>query len=578
MDKSKNQSNKLKILKYMFMPLPFVLGTIGYLQYYDLHWALLKSAQLYTFNVDYIEGDLTIYAAAWLAMIATISMILLVLQYINAFLSTYFKTLSKNSCAVYGNSIYAEHLAKKLKSKSILSEKIISGAKKHVLLFNSDEENLEFYQNNIDKFANKPVFIKLNKAMPYMLKGDNVNVFNTAEITSRLFWRKYPIYQNERVAIIGFEELGQEILSSGVLMNIFSPRQRIEYNIWGNYSHFKGLHAMLDNIITNKFIFHDKDWQEVLFKSGYFNRLILCNAQSQNIIDLSIILSLYGDLQKPGQIFIYADDDSMLKELDVKTFGSTNEIYTVENILNDQYNKKAKDEYIQENHETSWESLNSFDKRLLISQTELKDNWEYHKELIMNGTAKDDNYLIHLKHILKYTFHWWYNRLIKTKYQELEDGSYKIEYNNGDIYEGELEINGNYENSTLCGQGKMFFFDGDIYNGKWKSDLRHGLGKMEYANGFIYEGEFDANYRDGHGKMIFPNKAEYDGEWDLDKWNEQGKYTSVDGAVYDVISKKGVIQPIITDVEATHVSKVEWIDDFPHVYLEEGLMGELEDN
>ena len=59
----------------------------------------------------------------------------------------------------------------------------------------------------------------------------------------------------------------------------------------------------------------------------------------------------------------------------------------------------------------------------------------------------------------------------------------KIEYRNGDVYEGEVN-----ENNDKHGWGKMTYLNGDVYEGEWKKDLYHGWGKITYDNGDVYEG------------------------------------------------------------------------------------------
>lgn len=92
-------------------------------------------------------------------------------------------------------------------------------------------------------------------------------------------------------------------------------------------------------------------------------------------------------------------------------------------------------------------------------------------------------------------------------------GKCKIMYNNGDIFEGELET-WSFEEKTYWrnaedlfdGTGKMSYKNGDIYEGGFKNKKFDGVGKMMYKNGNIYEGGFKNGKFDGHGKFYNAEK------------------------------------------------------------------------
>ena len=64
-----------------------------------------------------------------------------------------------------------------------------------------------------------------------------------------------------------------------------------------------------------------------------------------------------------------------------------------------------------------------------------------------------------------------------------------IRFDNGDIYEGEVD-----ENGYRCGKGIYTFADGRRYEGEWKEDKRNGQGIYTSPNGSRFEGE----YKDDH--------------------------------------------------------------------------------
>lgn len=57
----------------------------------------------------------------------------------------------------------------------------------------------------------------------------------------------------------------------------------------------------------------------------------------------------------------------------------------------------------------------------------------------------------------------------------------------------------------------------------------NGSGRMEYSNGDIYEGVWLDGYRSGYGEYIFSDGSTYIGEWLNDNFNGEGVYFDTDG-------------------------------------------------
>jgi hypothetical protein len=49
--------------------------------------------------------------------------------------------------------------------------------------------------------------------------------------------------------------------------------------------------------------------------------------------------------------------------------------------------------------------------------------------------------------------------------------------------------------------GKTFYPDNSIYSGMILNNKKNGIGKMEFTNGDIYEGEWSDNFMQGQGKF-----------------------------------------------------------------------------
>ena len=59
----------------------------------------------------------------------------------------------------------------------------------------------------------------------------------------------------------------------------------------------------------------------------------------------------------------------------------------------------------------------------------------------------------------------------------------KITYQDGSVYEGELNSNHEWE-----GDGIFIGSKGEEYKGSWKSDLQEGKGEMKFENNEVYAG------------------------------------------------------------------------------------------
>lgn len=59
---------------------------------------------------------------------------------------------------------------------------------------------------------------------------------------------------------------------------------------------------------------------------------------------------------------------------------------------------------------------------------------------------------------------------------------YRLTYENGDIYEGELE------NDLKDGSGVYFYENGEKYDGFFENDMIAGYGKYYFLGGHKYEG------------------------------------------------------------------------------------------
>lgn len=116
-----------------------------------------------------------------------------------------------------------------------------------------------------------------------------------------------------------------------------------------------------------------------------------------------------------------------------------------------------------------------------------------------------------------------------------ENGHGIKKYINVGVYDGE------WKDGDENGHGIMKYINGDVYDGEWKDGYENGHGTMTYANGDRYDGEWKDGYENDHGMLTFANGNSYDGDWVNGEMNGNGIYTYANGEKYKVTCKEDEI-------------------------------------
>ena len=107
-------------------------------------------------------------------------------------------------------------------------------------------------------------------------------------------------------------------------------------------------------------------------------------------------------------------------------------------------------------------------------------------------------------------------------YQDLR----KIEFENGNVYEGEIK------NNLMNGHGTHTWPDGTQYVGNWDNGERTGHGTQTWPDGQEYVGNWNNGQKNGQGTLILSNGVKYVCEWKDDQQNGYGTLTWPDGHKY----------------------------------------------
>ncbi|CAD8200194.1 unnamed protein product [Paramecium octaurelia] len=133
---------------------------------------------------------------------------------------------------------------------------------------------------------------------------------------------------------------------------------------------------------------------------------------------------------------------------------------------------------------------------------------------------------------------------------------YRITYQNGDVYEGELL------NDLKDGLGTYYYENGEKYDGLFSEDLIHGYGKYFFIGGHKYEGDWYQGEKFGMGILDFSTGDRYIGGFYKDAFDGEGTFEYKNGDVFKGQWKKGKKNgPGEMRYKDKRVVIGEWIDD-----------------
>lgn len=340
------QKKRTRLLYIILFCLPFLLGFIGnYKSGNSVLNSLYGALCVYVMELQIQPENIFSEIARWTAPLMTASGIFIAFQQIRQAVSNRIKGRNPDSVAIYGDSVYIDTLISKLGRLGIqggmddLSDGI-DKAGRYVILFQEEQEGLAFYEKHKQDFQNGQVYLGLETIMPQSLQDPNLTIFNLKENTARMYWDTYsliPEYSqgnlNLKIGIIGFDTLGQNILTYGLLNNIFSADQHIEYHIWGNSEEYRNIHTQLPQLAPDQVIFHEGSWTADIQLINGLNRLILCEDSSQNLITLSSLLTFSTCPCIHVNDYLNQVIHSLFVRDGVSIFGSADEIVNIEQIF-----------------------------------------------------------------------------------------------------------------------------------------------------------------------------------------------------------------------------------------------------
>ncbi len=380
--------NLKKLLAGILLLLPFVLGTLGYMEAgCNVTDALYATLCLYVINPASDEINLLIEIARWTGPLATAGGVLLALQGVWQRFRDRIRGMHKDAVAVYceEDQPIGETFAGKLKHGILVTDGKVRKAPQQILLYRNDLDNLNLYHENAAFFESRKVYMRLENTDSFLLKKSKINFFSAGEIIAREYWRKYdltPYLQADsmkvNIAIIGFGTMGRRILNYGLQSNLYRLNQEITYHVWGDSTLYRNSYAGFRMMNGDRIVFHDAGWERDLSILPEMDRIIVTDTDN-----LTLLQEILGKCVS-GEIHYYCPGEALLSEIFANDrfccFGREKEVLTPEQVRSDstyhfakeinyQYaltygngaapqDDKAKEAAMTE----AWEELNGFTK------------------------------------------------------------------------------------------------------------------------------------------------------------------------------------------------------------------------
>lgn len=432
---------RTKILYIILFCLPFILGFIGnYKSGNTILNSLYGALCVYVMELQIQPENLLSEIARWTAPLMTASGVFVAFQQIRRSVANRIKGKNPNSVAIYGDSIYIDTLIDKLGKLGIqggmddLSDGI-DRAGRYVILFQNEQESLAFYERYKKDFQQGQVYLCLENITPQSLEDPNLTIFNLKENTARLYWDQYSLADyyakgilDIQIGIIGFDTLGQNILTYGLLNNIYSPAQHIQYHVWGNYSEYQNIHTQLAQMTPDQVIFHGGDWTADMEIINSLDRLILCKDSEQNLENLSTLLTFCTCRNIHVNDYLNQVISSLFAREGVCIFGSAEEIVNIEQIFKETMlaDAKAFNHYYamkyqncpdtEEAKEEAFRSLDSFTRYSNIASADYQKVREKMVEILRqpeettaDAVIRNRDLLAELEHIRWCRYHYLNN-------------------------------------------------------------------------------------------------------------------------------------------------------------------------
>lgn len=426
---------------------PFIFGTIGYeVAGVDrISDAMYGGISLYSMNLqDGYQYNIWLEIARWTGPLVTATAILFVCRWLGQQLRWKVTGCFRDSIAVYCDDDTRIAFDGKKSSVIYPGREFVSNAKSQIIMLESDEESIQFYERHQKALKNRKVYIGLREISCGLVREKKeISFFDIDGAISRDLWKNrvklWEMKTPERpcnITICGTGHLGRNMLNYALMLNLYSLKQSITYNFVGDNDIYQIEHSDFQTQNQDEIKYYtskDKEVSEILRKSDY---VIL--TQAVPVEQLQVI----GVLCSNGEIYYYdPQGDSALHGNtnaqsgiggylafpNLHPYGSNEIIFTDENIRKNQliaeamqqnfeYERQQANVKMGDTTETKWGELDSFKKWSNISSS------DFSTVVKSLASKKNIDELAELEHIRWCRFHY----LNHWKYGEQRNDEQKI--------------------------------------------------------------------------------------------------------------------------------------------------------
>lgn len=299
-----------------------------------------------------------------------------------------FSHLNKESAALAENIIKENNKAVIIFSEEDNSDELTSSLNKSNVIFikSSIFDILNLRKNNRlsnifimsdDGYANYRealqfaqtgchIFCKSNFQQDYI--PENITLFDRYDCCGRLYWQNNPLKTDEKkIVLYGCDNYGYVLLENGLLTNVFSPDQNIEYHIIGDGSDFLNYHAKLSKTVCinekaefkDSIFFYSENSKELSDIITSADRIIICSDKDEDNMEFLQKINKYYPVK--GQIHTRLSNPIQ----ESFTFGADCEIFTPEIVMRTQLDRIAvamHEIYLKQTckNEPQWNQLTTF--------------------------------------------------------------------------------------------------------------------------------------------------------------------------------------------------------------------------
>lgn len=368
----------MKKLLTILALLPLVIGTIGYILSGEMFTDALYGAFALYFTSPISDAyNLAIEIARWTAPLVTATAILCVLQNVWEALKNRVRLLGKKDAV----SIYSDEDCRIRFGKGVSviypGDKFKKYAHDHIIMFSTDEKNLRFYEKHKKELDGKKVYIGVKDIESCFLNSlPGVTVFDINASISRLLWKEISLWSKGKtefnIAIWGGNALTENIICTGLQLNLFSLNQKVKYHVITDNDIFRIRHSELKLMNGDELIYLDSNDPNVFH--------VIENADIIIVSDVPDIKTMQTIVVKAGNSRIYyyspneGDAISYFSYGDIVPFGRNETVLTDENIRRGDLLRKAialNEHYASlYGTEKDWNALSGFLKSSNISASD----------------------------------------------------------------------------------------------------------------------------------------------------------------------------------------------------------------